>query len=198
MSSYQLTKIQRDTLDFIIKFYRKKSYTPTLAEIAKHFSISIRAAYDRVNALIRKGYIEREKGARTIKILELDLDSESHIPLLGKISAGIPLMAEENIETYIPIRKEYFPAGEYFSLKVIGDSMINAGIIEGDILVVRQQNYAQNGEIVVAMFEGETTVKRIFFENKMVILQPENPEYERMIKRYVSILGKVEGLIRRY
>ncbi|MCK5223841.1 repressor LexA [Candidatus Calescamantes bacterium] len=198
MSSYQLTKIQRDTLDFIIKFYRKKSYTPTLTEIAKNFGISIRAAYDRVNALIRKGYIEREKGARTIKILELDLDSESHIPLLGKISAGIPLMAEENIETYIPIRKEYFPAGEYFSLKVIGDSMINAGIIEGDILVVRQQNYAQNGEIVVAMFEGETTVKRIFFENKMVVLQPENPEYERMIKRYVSILGKVEGLIRRY
>ena len=198
MSSYQLTKIQRDTLDFIIEFYRRKSYTPTLAEIAKHFSISIRAAYDRVNALIRKGYIEREKGARTIKILELDLDSESHIPLLGKISAGIPLMAEENIETYIPIRKEYFPAGEYFSLKVIGDSMINAGIIEGDILVVRQQNYAQNGEIVVAMFEGETTVKRIFFENKMVVLQPENPKYERMIKRYVSILGKVEGLIRRY
>ena len=198
MSSYQLTKIQRDTLDFIIKFYRKKSYTPTLTEIAKNFGISIRAAYDRVSALIRKGYIEREKGARTIKILELDLDSESHIPLLGKISAGIPLMAEENIETYIPIRKEYFPAGEYFSLKVIGDSMINAGIIEGDILVVRQQNYAQNGEIVVAMFEGETTVKRIFFENKMVVLQPENPEYERMIKRYVSILGKVEGLIRRY
>ena len=198
MSSYQLTKIQRDTLDFIIAFYRKKSYTPTLTEIAKNFGISIRAAYDRVNALIRKGYIEREKGARTIKILELDLDSESHIPLLGKISAGIPLMAEENIETYIPIRKEYFPAGEYFSLKVIGDSMINAGIIEGDILVVRQQNYAQNGEIVVAMFEGETTVKRIFFENKMVVLQPENPEYERMIKRYVSILGKVEGLIRRY
>ncbi len=194
----QLTKIQLDTLNYIQKFFKEKEYTPTLADIANYFKITIRASFDRVGALIKKGYLEREKGARTLRIVSKDFRDDNFIPLLGKISAGLPIEAPENIESFIPIKKEFFPKGEYFALNVKGDSMINAGVFDGDILIVKKQNFAQNKDIVVAMLDGETTVKRIFFEHNIVVLQPENPEYEKIIRKYVVILGKVIGLIRRY
>ncbi|MCD6360958.1 MAG: repressor LexA, partial [Armatimonadetes bacterium] len=120
------------------------------------------------------------------------------IPLLGQISAGVPLESPENIEYYLPFDQDFFPKGEYFALTVHGDSMIGAGIYEGDILIVKKQNYAKNKDIIVAMLDGETTVKRVLFERDMVILKPENDKYPLIRRKYVAILGKVMALIRRF
>ncbi len=198
MNHQLITEKQKETLDFIIEYYKEKGYTPTLKDISDKFHISIRASFDRVGALIKKHYIKRDKGARTLVIKKEYISADAFIPLLGEISAGIPLESPENIDYYLPFDQSFFPDGDYFALNVKGDSMIGAGIMPKDILIIKKQSYARNKDIIVAMLDGETTVKRVFFENSMVILKPENDKYDIIRKKYIGILGKVVALLRRF
>jgi repressor LexA len=119
-------------------------------------------------------------------------------PLVGRITAGQPVLAEENLEGYFPLPAEIAPGGSCFVLRVEGDSMIGAGIFDGDYVIVRQQQTAENGDIVAALLGDEATVKRFYRENGTIRLQPENENYEPIISREVQILGKVVGLFRRF
>ncbi|MCD6579595.1 repressor LexA [bacterium] len=198
MNHQLITEKQKSTLDFIIDYYKSKGYTPTLKEISNNFNISIRAAFDRVGALIRKNYITRNRGARTLVIRKEFIDDGAFIPLIGEISAGLPLESPENIDYYLPFDQSFFPEGDYFALNVKGDSMLGAGILPNDIVIIKKQNFARNKDIIVAMLEGETTVKRVFFEDQMVILKPENDKYPIIRRKYINILGCVVALLRRF
>ena len=125
------------------------------------------------------------------------LDSIVSIPVVGKVAAGTPILAEENIEEYLAIPKAIASSGQLFSLRVSGNSMINAGILDGDYVVVRQQDSVDNGDIAVALLGNEATIKRFFAEDGRIRLQPENPYMEPIITRDVVILGKVVGLLRK-
>ena len=149
----------------------------------------------------KNGYIRRDPTkSRTIEIIDdnfnLSRREVVNIPLLGQVAAGQPLLAVENITEYFPIPSEYMPGGEEFMLKVKGDSMINIGIYEGDQIIVRKQNTASNGEVIVALVDDSATVKRFYKENGHIRLQPENDFMDPIIVDDCEILGKVIGLIR--
>jgi repressor LexA len=164
-----------------------------------------------LSSLERKGYIERPKSKnRCIRILEegfyssLDEDfaehmpEVSHIPIVGTVAAGMPTLAEENIESYFPIPVDYLPNNQTFMLRIRGNSMINAGINNNDLVLVNQQSYAENNDIVIALLDDSATCKRFFKEDGHIRLQPENDAYEPIIVRNVTILGKVIGLFRTF
>ena len=154
-----------------------------------------------LESLEKNGYIRRDPTkSRTIEIIDdnfnLSRREVVNIPLLGQVAAGQPLLAVENITEYFPIPSEYMPGGEVFMLKVKGDSMINMGIYEGDQIIVRKQNTASNGEVIVALVDDSATVKRFYKENGHIRLQPENDFMDPIIVDDCEILGKVIGLIR--
>ncbi|GGA62317.1 transcriptional repressor LexA [Ornithinibacillus halotolerans] len=202
----KLSTRQQAILNYIKEQVKIKGYPPSVREIAEAVGLaSSSTVHGHLSRLESKGFIRRDPTKpRAIEIL--DLDEESNIPkdearyapVIGKVTAGLPITAVENIEEFVPIPSSTAgPDENLFVLVIDGESMIEAGILDGDMVIVKQQNTAQNGEIVVAMTEDdEATVKRFFKEKDHIRLQPENSTMEPLIYKNVSILGKVVGLYR--
>ena len=198
-----LTDRQRAILEFIESEVREHGRAPTLREIGRKFGIrSTNGVRTHLAALIRKGYLKRQGYLSRGIELTRDITREAGtLPLVGSVPAGKPIDAVENIEGEVAIDTAFLPRGEGFGLRVRGDSMSGAGILEGDIVLVRKQQDAQPGDIVVAIIDGEATVKRFFPEGRRIRLQPENPAYEPIVvdgkEADVRIAGKVVGLLRK-
>ena len=215
-----LTARQREIFNYI-QSRIKEGYPPTIREIGSKFGFSEKAAHDHLNALEKKKYIDREEGKpRAISILkEADPKLETskwlegqnanpalvnikrdiiEIPIFGRVAAGTPLLASQNIEGTLPIPTRMVNNHECFALRIIGSSMVGAGILEGDFVIVRRQANADPGDIVVALVDDEATVKRFYIDGERVRLQPENPAIEPILfdTNDVMILGKVIGLHR--
>ena len=198
-----LTERQKEILDFICKYIGENSFPPTIREIAGKFGITAKGAYDHVTALQKKNVIKYSNNkSRTIEIVEKESEQGGNvtsIPLLGTIAAGLPILSEENIEKMIPVAKSMLRTGKnYFALKVRGDSMIEAGILEGDIAIIESCTTCENGEIVVAVIEDSITLKRFYKETNRVKLQPENKNYKTLYYQNIRIAGRLKGLIRTY
>jgi repressor LexA len=203
-----MTKIsnrQQAILDFIKNEVREKGYPPSVREIGEAVGLaSSSTVHGHLERLEKKGLIRRDPTKpRAIEILDGEEDnamfpiSIARVPLIGKVTAGSPILATENIEDYFPLPSHYVGDHNVFMLNVKGDSMIEAGIHDGDYVIVRQQPTANNGDIVVAMTEeDEATVKTFYKEKDHVRLQPENPTLMPIILKSVTILGKVIGLFR--
>lgn len=204
MDRRELDPKDEKVLDFLKRYSTKYGYPPTVREICKALNITSTAtAYYSLNRLQYYGYIKKvDNHKRAIEILNEFSDFPKKetvdIPLVGKITAGTPITAVENVEDVFPLPNDLFSDGELFLLTVSGDSMINAGILDGDKIVVRKQSVVNNGEIVAAMIDGEATVKRFYMDQNHIRLQPENDKYDPIIVEDVEILGLVVGLIRRY
>ena len=198
-----LTVRQREVLEFINGYIEQHRYAPAIRDLAEHFSISIRGAYDHLKALRKKGYVRSAEGrSRSLEVLD-DGTAERrhrvlHIPLLGRVAAGIPVFAEDNIEGTIAVSDELLGAGTFFALRVQGDSMCDAGILDGDIAIVRRQEDADNGDIVVAMIEEAATLKRFYRESNRVRLQADNAAYPPIFTQNLRILGKLRAVQRAY
>lgn len=197
-----LTKRQKEVLEFIGFFIRTHKYPPTIREIAQNFRISVKGGYDHIKALQKKEYIRCDfKRSRTIEILK-DEDEKNpemmKIPILGNVAAGKPLFAEENFDGKVELPEYYIGKGKHFALHIRGDSMKDAGILDGDIAIIQHQNVAENGEIVVAMLDDAVTLKRFCIEKNRIRLQSENKAYPPIFAMDVKILGKLSCLIRRY
>jgi repressor LexA len=167
----------------------------------KSFSISVKGAYDHVKALERKQFIKLDNNrSRTIEVLgdEGEADRTVDVPVLGSVAAGLPLLAEENLDGTVKLPHDFVRRGTHFALHVQGDSMRDAGIMDGDVAVFRQQQTADNGDIVVAMVDEAVTLKRFFKEKNRVRLQAENPQYPPIFTQNVRVLGRLAHLIRRY
>jgi len=197
-----LTRRQREILSFIEKEIATKGYPPTIREIAKRFSFSSTATVrDHLRALMEKGYIKREHGlSRGIRIVKKSpFSSESTVPIAGRIVAGYPELAIEEIEGELKVDERMIRGQKSFALRVKGDSMLYAGILDGDYVIIRVQPVCTPGDIVVALVGDEATVKRLTKKAKTLRLSPENPSYEPIeIDDRVRIIGKVIGLIRYY
>ena len=197
-----ITSRQSEVLDFIKAFIGEHHFPPTMREISEHFSISVKGAYDHVKALEKKGYLKIDNNrSRTIEVVGYDEPADEQVrevPILGNVAAGLPLLAEENLEGTIRLPVEQLGGGAHFALHVRGDSMRNAGIMDGDLAVFRQQPVAENGDIVVAMVEEAVTLKRFYREKNRVRLQAENPAYPPIFTQNVRVLGKLAHLIRSY
>ncbi len=195
-----LTQRQQQILDFIASEVALKGYPPSVREIGAAVGLSSSSTvHSHLSALERKGHIKRDP-SKPRALLLADRQPAAplaavSVPLVGQVAAGQPILAEENIEDHFA-----WPQGvgsePTFALKVRGDSMVDVGIFDGDFVMVRQQNTAQNGEIVVAMIEGEATVKRFFLETGGVRLEPENSAYDAIHSAEAVVLGKVVGLMR--
>lgn len=197
-----LSARQLEILEIIKKGITLKGYPPSVREIGEAVGLSSSSTvHNHLNILEEKGYIRRDPTKpRAIEVL--DSSSEYgfrkivHVPVVGRVTAGEPILAVENIEDSFPLPYDLVKSDTVFMLKVQGESMIDAGILDNDLIVVRQQNTANNGDIVVALLEDEATVKRFFKENDVVRLQPENPHMAPIYTQNVSILGKVIGVFR--
>lgn len=203
----KLTKRQKDILDYIKKFSANKKYPPSIREIAANFNLSSPAtAHVHVNKLIEKGYLKRGKGSNHLLELQVPNEYENEkegvisVPLLGKVTAGNPIEAIEIPDELISLPAYLIPKKkEVFSIKVEGDSMINAGIFDNDIVIVERTKTAKNGEIVVAMDdENQVTIKKYYKEKDYIRLQPENDFMLPIILNDVTILGKAIGLYRKF
>lgn len=201
----KLSSRQQEILNFIKKEVKEKGYPPSVREIGEAVGLSSSSTvHGHLARLETKGLIRRDPTKpRAIEILDDDRNevfntSVRNVPIVGKVTAGLPITAVENIEEYFPLPERLAPSGDtVFMLEVMGDSMIDAGILDGDYVVVRQQKTANNGEIVVAMTEeNEATVKRFFKEKNYIRLQPENPTMDPIIVTDVTVLGKVIGVYR--
>jgi repressor LexA len=202
---------EQSILNVIKENTRQKGYPPSVREIGQVVGLSSSSTvHSYLKRLEEKGYIRRDPTKpRAIEILDHNFsfarssvvsenDEIVEIPLVGQVAAGIPITAYENIEDVLNLPRSFTGYGDVFMLKVQGDSMIEAGILEKDLILVRQQKNAVDGDIVVAMIDGEATVKRFYKESKHIRLQPENASMEPIIVREVQIVGKVVGLIRKF
>ena len=205
----ELTERQRQVLDFIRSFGERHGVPPTVREIGEWFGSTPRAAFDHLRALERKGMLEhRVTGKRASRTLVLPAQKgarrgePSGIPVMGRIAAGTPITAVENQEDTLPLRPDWLPTGgsDVFALRVQGDSMIDAHIMSGDLVVVRRQETAGSGDIVAALLDGGATVKRFAREGGMVLLRPEHPTMKPIVvepgRGDFRILGKVVGVVR--
>ena len=200
-----LTAKQEAILDFIRAEHARHGFPPTIREIGEHFGLrSTGSVRDHLRALERKGYVKRRSHlSRGIALCAAPGAPKPMplIPLLGEIAAGAPKLALENYDDALPIDPALFGSGELFALRVQGDSMVNAGIYADDYVLVRRQDHAKNGEIVVALLDDEATVKRFFHEGHRVRLQPENntmdPIYLEPRDVQLLLIGKVVGVLRK-
>ncbi|MBO0585700.1 transcriptional repressor LexA [Sporosarcina sp. E16_8] len=201
----KISKRQEDILSFIKSEVKKKGYPPSVREIGEAVGLaSSSTVHGHLARLESKGFIRRDPTKpRAIEVLDPEgLETMKpgvlHVPLVGKVTAGLPITAIENIEEYFPLPESFGTSEDkLFMLEIVGNSMIEAGILNGDYVVVKQQQTANNGEIVVAMTEDdEATVKRFFKEKDYFRLQPENASMDPIILDNVSILGKVVGVYR--
>ena len=202
MSQGKITEKQSEILAYIKDCILKKGYPPTVREICEKVQLkSTSSVHSHLEQLEKNGYIRRDPSKpRAIEIVDdtfnLTRREVVNVPLIGTVAAGAPILAQENIENYFPIPVELLPNNETFMLKVKGDSMIEAGIFDGDRVIVEQTNVARNGEIVVALVDDSATVKRFYKEKGYIRLQPENSSMEPIIVPDVKILGKVKGVFR--
>ncbi len=202
MSFGKISAKQQEILEYIKEEILKKGYPPTVRDIceAVHLS-STSSVHSHLATLEKNGYIRRDPTKpRAIEIIDDSFQLVRHemtsIPVVGQVAAGSPILAQQNIDSYFPLPVEYTPNAPTFILKVKGDSMINAGIFDGDMIFVEQSQTARNGEIVVALVDDSATVKTFYKENGHFRLQPENDNMDPMIFDHVDILGKVFGVLR--
>ena len=201
--SKAMSSRQEQILDYIKAETETQGYPPSVREIGRAVGLkSTSTVHGHLSQLERKGYIRRDSSKpRAIEVLPaagvLPRSAAVAVPLVGRVTAGLPVLAVENIEDYFPLPKDFGEQGTLFMLRVAGDSMIEAGILDGDYVIVRQQENAENGEIVVALIDDEATIKRFFKEKDRIRLQPENRFMDPIIVEDASIVGKVIGVIRR-
>ena len=201
-----LTEKQQAIMNFIEESIRSQGYPPTIREIGDTFQITAKGAYDHLKAIEKKGYIKCVKNrSRAIELLRtsaggepMTLEQTVSVPLVGRVAAGLPILAQENIEEYLAFPRNLVPDGGVFALRVTGDSMIEAGIHNGDIAVIQKADTAENGEIVVALIEDEATLKYFHKEKKRVRLEPANQAYKPIFATEVMIIGKLVGLYRQF
>jgi len=199
----KITEKQKQILQLILRDVKRRGFPPTMQELADEMGVrSKNAIFKHLAALEAKGYIHKAGGgaARSIRVLHpmgVQLNADN-VPLVGRIAAGLPVLAEENIERYVPVPDYLTSDGaQYFALRVQGDSMIDAGIFEGDLVIVRSTSQARNGDIVVALTGDEATVKRLIDTGVEMFLKPENNAYANIpLNQAWSIQGKVVALIR--
>lgn len=200
-----LTERQRQVLQFIKQEIREKGYPPSVREIGEAIGLSSSSTvHGHMARLEEKGFIRRDPTKpRAIEVLGepggMPLKRTVNVPVLGRVTAGQPIFADQNVEDHFPLPHDFVRAtdSDLFFLTVQGDSMIEAGILDGDYVLVRRQQHASNGEIVVALIEDEATVKRFYKEQGHIRLQPENRFMDPIIVQHAQVLGKVVGLVRR-
>ena len=203
----ELTKRQKKVFDYLKREVQEKGFPPSIREIGKAIGIvSLRGVTGHLEALERKGYIEREAGARAIRIKrgqpqKLPFGAGAKVPLVGAIAAGGPILAEEQIEDELLIDERFVPTGTVFALKIKGESMIGVGILDGDYVLVQQQQAAQEGEIVAVLIGDEATVKRFHKTKDAIELISENPRMKPIHLTEkdptIRILGKICGVMRK-
>ena len=206
MEMSELTTRQREVLEFIYDFMSKTNYSPSISEIAESFGMNLKTIYEFLEKLEEKGYIEREKRkSRSIKITEQGIESlrKKYLPIVGTVAAGMPIFSEVDMQGEIVVDKARYPGEKYFSLKISGLSMIDAGILEGDYVIIDPTQEVKHNDIVVVMIDGEVTVKRLIIEKEQpneVILRPENDTMKDIIvrSRDLRVIGKVVGVQRFY
>ncbi|NLW48530.1 MAG: transcriptional repressor LexA [Firmicutes bacterium] len=202
-----LTTRQQEILNYIIMEVQKKGYPPSVREIGEAVGLSSSSSvHAHLEKLEEMGYLRREPTKpRAIEVLSNDspigpinnANNLQYVPIVGAVTAGAPILAEQNVEEYFPLPKDFSRAEDVFMLKVRGDSMINAGIFDGDMVIVNKEPTARNGDIIVALLGEEATVKRFYKETNQVRLQPENEKYAPILATDIQVLGKVVGLIRK-
>lgn len=197
-----LTPRQKEILTYIKREVIKRGYPPSVREIGQAVGLSSSSTvHGHLGKLEDKGFIRRDPTKpRAIELIndpEVVRKDMINVPIVGRVTAGEPILAVENIEDFFPMPRDFTNYEDVFMLKVRGDSMINAGILDGDYVVVRQQSHAESGEIVVALIEDEATVKRFFRETDHIRLQPENPSHTPIRSANVQVLGKVVGVFRK-
>ena len=198
-----LTKRQEQVLEFIRSYTRESGYPPSVRDIGEEFGLSPATVHDHLKALERKGYLDKTPNrSRSLSVTKQDRDhlTPTEVPVIGRVAAGSPILAEENVEDVVRLPYGWAPSGS-FLLKVQGDSMENAHILDGDYVLVRPQKTAANGEIVVALIDDEATVKRFYRKANRIELRAENPAYEpievhRSDLRSIGLVGKVVGVFR--
>lgn len=202
MSYGKISDKQREILEYIKEEILHKGYPPAVREICKAVNLkSTSSVHSHLETLEKNGYIRRDPTKpRAIEIIDesfnLTRRDMVQIPMVGRVAAGQPILAVENIEDYFPLPAEFAPNAETFMLKVSGESMINAGIMDGDRILVQQQSTAHNGDMVVALVEDSATVKTFYKEDGHIRLQPENDNMDPIIVPDCEILGKVFGVFR--
>lgn len=202
MAYGKISSKQQEILEYIKQEILNKGYPPAVREICEAVHLkSTSSVHSHLETLEKNGYIRRDPTKpRAIEIIDdnfnLTRREVVNVPIIGQVAAGQPLLAVENIENYFPIPTEFMPNAETFMLKVKGDSMINAGIFDGDKILVQKQPDAQNGDIVVALVDDSATVKTFYKENGHYRLQPENDTMDPIIVNECAILGKVFGIMR--
>ncbi len=198
-----LTPRRRQILEYIQRTIQQRGYPPTVREIGRAVGLSSTSTvHFHLRALEEAGYLQRDPLlTRAIRPTAPEGETRHrgvrYVPVVGRVAAGQPILADENIEEYVPLPEDFANGEELFMLRVRGDSMIGDGIMDGDYVIVRRQDWADPGDIVVALVEDEATVKRIYVHEGMVELRPSNPEMSSIFLREVRILGKVVGLLRR-
>ena len=202
MHQDKITAKQTEILEYIKECVLKKGYPPSVREICEAVHLkSTSSVHSQLATLEEKGYIRRDPTKpRTIEIIDEEFNPARrelvNIPVVGTVAAGQPILAEENISDYFPVPADILPNADVFMLEVKGESMINAAILNGDKLIVRIQNTAENGDKVVALLDDSATVKTFYKEDGHYRLQPENDSMDPIIADHVQILGKVVGVIR--
>lgn len=194
--SDKLNSVYKFTSDYI----NDNGFPPSVREICSKLNIkSTATAYSYIEKLRKKGLIDKSPmKKRALKLSRPVLSNQGQIPLIGTVRAGTPIFAVENLDGYYPLPPNFIGfKDDFFALRVSGDSMINAGIYDKDVIIVKKQNYAENGEIVVALVDDSATVKRFYLEKDKIILHPENDEMEDLIFDDAKILGIVKGLYRK-
>ena len=202
MSDRKITAKQEEILNYIKNEILERGFPPAVREICQAVGLkSTSSVHSHLESLEKNGYIRRDPTKpRAIEILDDSFQMVRremvNVPVVGNVAAGQPILAEQNIDSYYPIPAEFMPNEQTFILKVKGDSMVNAGILNGDSVVVKQQSTAHNGEIVVALVEDSATVKTFYKEDGHIRLQPENDTMDPIIVDDCQILGKVFGVFR--
>ncbi|AEG60256.1 transcriptional repressor LexA [Desulforamulus ruminis] len=211
-----LSSREEDVLKVIIENVKQKGYPPSVREIGEAVGLSSSSTvHSYLKRLEQKGYLRRDPTKpRAIEVIGLDYERETQsfsktieaqadneelvtVPLLGQVAAGVPLLAVENFDDQLTLPRSFTGFGEFFMLKVRGDSMIEAGILENDLVLVRRQEAVNNGDIAVALLEDEATVKRFYKEENIIRLQPENSLLSPIYAKEVKVLGRVIGLMRK-
>lgn len=201
MAKQELTDRRQAILDFIVRHTQEHGYPPTVREIGKEVGLtSSSSVHFHLRALERAGLVQRD-GSLTRALRPTNAPARPTlraIPLVGKVAAGAPILAVENIEDTLALADGLFPAGDLFALRVQGDSMINAGIMDGDLVIVEPAPTAANGEIVVALLDDEATVKRFYQQDGIIELRPENDRLAPIRSTNVQVVGRVCGVLRTY
>jgi len=198
MEKTELTEKQREVLKFIYEAIRFKNIAPTIREIGEHFGFSSTGTVrDYLNALVNKGYIRIQEGKS--RAIELVKEALFQVPVLGRVQAGQPVYAAEDLVGYLNLEPLVFPGPDVFALKVRGESMRDEGIREGDFVLIRKQDHAQEGDIVVALIGEEATVKKLAKRSGRYFLDPANPDFQPIpFTVETSVIGKVVQVVREY